>query len=155
MLAGFSDDRADEGPSAGPASLVGLELARDERLEGARVRTARAAARRRASAVAAAEQADTSRAESETKVDARPAADTEDTQDKPDSKEAQVMVDTLTPVLSDNWDADRSWTLAAYEDARRLPGAQDGARPGARTTSSSRSRTPACAVAAARASRPA
>ncbi len=25
------------------------------------------------------------------------------------------MTDTLTPVLSDNWDTDRSWTLAAYE----------------------------------------
>jgi NADH-quinone oxidoreductase subunit F len=25
------------------------------------------------------------------------------------------MVDTLTPVLSDNWDADRAWTLSAYE----------------------------------------
>ncbi|WP_030483126.1 NADH-quinone oxidoreductase subunit NuoF [Nocardioides aequoreus] len=24
--------------------------------------------------------------------------------------------DTLTPVLTDNWDADRSWTLASYED---------------------------------------
>ena len=28
VLAGFNDGRADEGPSAGPASLVGLELAR-------------------------------------------------------------------------------------------------------------------------------
>jgi NADH-quinone oxidoreductase subunit E len=28
VLAGFPDDRADEGPTAGPASLVGLELAR-------------------------------------------------------------------------------------------------------------------------------
>jgi NADH-quinone oxidoreductase subunit F len=27
------------------------------------------------------------------------------------------MVDTLTPVLSDNWDADRAWTLASYEQA--------------------------------------
>ncbi len=27
------------------------------------------------------------------------------------------MVDTLTPVLSDNWDTDRAWTLAAYEKA--------------------------------------
>jgi NADH-quinone oxidoreductase subunit F len=27
------------------------------------------------------------------------------------------MVDTLTPVLSDNWDADRAWTLASYERA--------------------------------------
>jgi len=25
-------------------------------------------------------------------------------------------VDTLTPVLTDNWDADRAWTLAAYEE---------------------------------------
>jgi NADH-quinone oxidoreductase subunit E len=29
VLAGFNDGRADEGPSAGPASLVGLELARE------------------------------------------------------------------------------------------------------------------------------
>lgn len=26
------------------------------------------------------------------------------------------MTDTLTPVLTDNWDADRSWTLASYEE---------------------------------------
>jgi NADH-quinone oxidoreductase subunit F len=26
------------------------------------------------------------------------------------------MPDTLTPVLTDNWDQDRSWTLGAYED---------------------------------------
>ncbi len=29
VLAGFPDDRADEGPAAGPASLLGLEIARD------------------------------------------------------------------------------------------------------------------------------
>ncbi|HLN77903.1 MAG TPA: NADH-quinone oxidoreductase subunit NuoE [Nocardioidaceae bacterium] len=29
VLAGFPDDRADEGPAAGPASLVGLDLARE------------------------------------------------------------------------------------------------------------------------------
>ena len=29
VLAGFPDDRVDEGPAAGPASLVGLELARE------------------------------------------------------------------------------------------------------------------------------
>jgi NADH-quinone oxidoreductase subunit E len=29
VLAGFPDDLADEGPSAGPASLVGLGIARD------------------------------------------------------------------------------------------------------------------------------
>ena len=27
------------------------------------------------------------------------------------------MATTLTPVLTDTWDADRSWTLASYEDA--------------------------------------
>ncbi len=26
------------------------------------------------------------------------------------------MADTLTPVLTENWDTDRAWTLAAYED---------------------------------------
>jgi NADH-quinone oxidoreductase subunit F len=26
------------------------------------------------------------------------------------------VTDTLTPVLTDNWDADRSWTLASYEE---------------------------------------
>ena len=30
------------------------------------------------------------------------------------------MVDTLTPVLTDNWDTDRAWTLESYEDARRV-----------------------------------
>ena len=30
------------------------------------------------------------------------------------------MVDVLTPVLSDNWDAERSWTLESYEAGRRL-----------------------------------
>ena len=25
------------------------------------------------------------------------------------------MTDTLTPILTDNWDAERSWTLASYE----------------------------------------
>ena len=30
VLAGFSDDRADEGPAAGPASLVGLQIAREK-----------------------------------------------------------------------------------------------------------------------------
>jgi NADH-quinone oxidoreductase subunit F len=27
----------------------------------------------------------------------------------------QTTIDTLTPVLTDNWDADRSWTLSSYE----------------------------------------
>ena len=73
VLAGFPDDRADEGPSAGPASLVGLSIARERgwtapdasggpaELEGA--------ASPEPDATRAAEQADTSRAESEARAD--------------------------------------------------------------------------------------
>ncbi|MCW2764973.1 MAG: nuoE [Nocardioides sp.] len=73
VLAGFNDGLADEGPAAGPASLVGLEIARE------RGWTAPESGRRTAelappsSPEAAAEEADTSRAESETKVDESPA----------------------------------------------------------------------------------
>ena len=68
MLAGFPDDLADEGPAAGPASLVGLGIAR-ERGWTAPPRATRPA---RSDGVAdtkaeAVEQADTSRAETETK----------------------------------------------------------------------------------------
>jgi len=67
VLAGFPDGRANEGPAAGPASLAGLKLARERGWEapnGNGVPT-----RRPRTAVEAAEQADTHRAESETKVD--------------------------------------------------------------------------------------
>jgi NADH-quinone oxidoreductase subunit E len=79
VLAGFPDDRADEGPSAGPASLVGVELARengwtapptdepDHRTDGNAGR--QADGKFTGSRAGAAEQADTSRAESEAKAD--------------------------------------------------------------------------------------
>ena len=67
VLAGFPDGLADEGPAAGPASLVGLELAREHgwtapgrRRDGATGSTAD-------TATEAVEQADTERAETETK----------------------------------------------------------------------------------------
>lgn len=71
VLAGFADDRADEGPAAGPASLAGLKIARE------RGWTAPATGRGALpggpqSAEAAAGQADTSRAESETRLDQSP-----------------------------------------------------------------------------------
>ena len=88
MLAGFPDDRADEGPSAGPASLVGVELAREngwtapstepERGHDGHPAASRAdgagssgggRAATSSSTTGAAEQADTSRAESESKAD--------------------------------------------------------------------------------------
>ena len=75
VLAGFPDDRADEGPVAGPASLVGLQIARErdwtapgfERRTTTRP-TAAGGATAQQSGAAAAELADTSRAESEAKI---------------------------------------------------------------------------------------
>ncbi|HET7326732.1 MAG TPA: NADH-quinone oxidoreductase subunit NuoE [Nocardioidaceae bacterium] len=79
VLAGFPDDRADEGPGAGPASLVGLEIARERGwkapdggdresdLAGAE------AAGKPASKQAAASGADSGRAETETEVEESPA----------------------------------------------------------------------------------
>ena len=70
VLAGFPDGLADEGPAAGPASLVGLEIARERGWTapgyGARGGTGAPGG---ASKTAAAETADTQRAESETKVE--------------------------------------------------------------------------------------
>lgn len=70
VLAGFNDGLADEGPSAGPASLVGLTIARERGWTAPGY-----AARGAGSGVAAdtkqeaADLADTSRAESETLID--------------------------------------------------------------------------------------
>jgi NADH-quinone oxidoreductase subunit E len=72
VLAGFPDDLADEGPAAGPASLVGLKIARergwsapesDERTRQPADATGEATAE---SKTGSAQQADTSRAETET-----------------------------------------------------------------------------------------
>lgn len=85
VLAGFPDGRVDEGPAAGPASLVGLELARDR---GWRAPEANGAtARSHGSAVEAAEAADTARAETEAKIEASPADTVHE--DKPKGKEAK------------------------------------------------------------------
>lgn len=65
VLAGFPDGLVDEGPTAGPASLVGLEIAR-ERGWTAPTGPAPAAVEAAGSKQDAVEQADTGRAESET-----------------------------------------------------------------------------------------
>ena len=76
VLAGFPDDRADEGPAAGPASLLGLQIARENdwaapESEQAQRPAKKTAAKKTTSASkrGAAKQADTSRAESETTVE--------------------------------------------------------------------------------------
>jgi NADH-quinone oxidoreductase subunit E len=75
VLAGFPDGRVDEGPGAGPASLVGLQLARDNKWTAPKPEQAKSldssAAGTKDSGTArtkagAAKQADTSRAETET-----------------------------------------------------------------------------------------
>jgi NADH-quinone oxidoreductase subunit E len=80
VLAGFPDDRADEGPSAGPASLVGLDLAHERGWTAPSAEEARRqgeggpdAESDSGAAKQAAEKADTGRAESEAKVADSPA----------------------------------------------------------------------------------
>jgi NADH-quinone oxidoreductase subunit E len=67
VLAGFPDDRADEGPAAGPASLVGLEIAREQGWTAPPAHASGETGSTADTASEAAEQADTSRAETETK----------------------------------------------------------------------------------------
>ena len=67
VLAGFPDGRVDEGPAAGPASLVGLEIARENGWTAPRGNEQGPTGSTADTATEAAEQADTSRAEAETK----------------------------------------------------------------------------------------
>jgi NADH-quinone oxidoreductase subunit E len=67
VLAGFNDGLADEGPSAGAASLVGLALARENEWTAPDTDTRGRPGSTADTATEAAEQADTSRAETETK----------------------------------------------------------------------------------------
>jgi NADH-quinone oxidoreductase subunit E len=67
VLAGFPDDLADEGPAAGPASLVGLGIARERGWTAPHPDTGSGSGRSADTKVEAVEQADTSRAETETK----------------------------------------------------------------------------------------
>lgn len=66
VLAGFPDGLADEGPSAGPASLVGREIARQRGWTAPSSDASGSAPAVAQTKVEAAEQADTSRAETET-----------------------------------------------------------------------------------------
>ena len=67
VLAGFPDDRVDEGPGAGPASLVGLGIARDRGWSAPSADASGDTGSTADTPTEAAEQADTSRAETETK----------------------------------------------------------------------------------------
>jgi NADH-quinone oxidoreductase subunit E len=67
VLAGFPDDLADEGPAAGPASLVGLKIARERGWTAPSTDAGGGAPALAGSKTRAAEQADTGRAETETK----------------------------------------------------------------------------------------
>ncbi|MFC6288025.1 NADH-quinone oxidoreductase subunit NuoE [Nocardioides sp. GCM10027113] len=66
VLAGFPDDLADEGPAAGPASLVGLEIARERGWTAPDAGRDAGDGRTADSKEEAVDQADTARAESET-----------------------------------------------------------------------------------------
>jgi NADH-quinone oxidoreductase subunit E len=66
VLAGFPDDLADEGPAAGPASLVGLQIAREQGWTAPAGSASGDSGAVPDDKVDAVEHADTSRAESET-----------------------------------------------------------------------------------------
>ena len=66
VLAGFPDDLADEGPAAGPASLVGLQIARERGWTAPDGSASGDAGAVPDDKVAAVQHADTARAESET-----------------------------------------------------------------------------------------
>ena len=66
VLAGFPDDRADEGPAAGHASLAGLRIARERGWTAPAADHGPQAVEQPVTEEAAVEEADTSRAESET-----------------------------------------------------------------------------------------
>ncbi len=73
VLAGFHDDRADEGPSAGPASLVGLNIAHDQNWTAPVDTAANSDTAPGSTEEQAAATADTRRAESETEIENSPA----------------------------------------------------------------------------------
>jgi NADH-quinone oxidoreductase subunit E len=69
VLAGFPDDLADEGPSAGPSSLVGLGIARERGWTAPHPDASGDPGSTADTKTEAVEQADTGRAESETKAE--------------------------------------------------------------------------------------
>jgi NADH-quinone oxidoreductase subunit E len=72
VLAGFPDDRADEGPAAGPASLAGLKVARERGWKAPEPSRRAVTGGHEQGAESAAAAADTSRAESETRLEQSP-----------------------------------------------------------------------------------
>ena len=110
VLAGFPDGRVDEGPGAGPASLVGLELARENEA-GPRPKPddAKAIERRQR------HRRDQGRARP-TQADTSPRRDRDQAGRGRGEGRARRVTDTLTPVLTDIWDAEQSWKLSTYED---------------------------------------
>ena len=154
VLAGFPDGRVDEGPGAGHASLVGLALARDNCWTAPTERRGRART-----------QGDRQRHRGD-QGRVRPPRPTPPGRDRDRGggqrqlraarrRTSRSDIDTLTPVLTDIWDAEQSWKLVDLRGPGRLRRRSRPRSAWTRTRSSRRSRTPACAAAAAPASRPA
>ena len=121
VLAGFPDDLADEGPSAGPASLVGLNIAREQgwtapTLKEAQAVRARARRGRGRHRVRQGRGQPRGRAPG-VRRQGRGVAGRRQARGQPGQPgRGRQVTDMLTPVLTDNWGAERSWTLSAYED---------------------------------------
>ena len=129
VLAGFPDDLADEGPAAGPASLVGLGIARergwtapDGPAAAAVATTYRWSLRRSGGPPPTpAASSPSPRSSRRRAAPTRPPPRRRRASDHPIRILAPLRFErgprmsTLTPVLTDNWGDERSWTLQAYE----------------------------------------
>jgi NADH-quinone oxidoreductase subunit E len=90
VLAGFPDDRADEGPAAGPATLVGLQLARSSSWTAPSAASSsgdEGATAGRTSTMGAVSQSQTQRAETETVLDQDTDAAATQSQDGPSTSD--------------------------------------------------------------------
>ena len=116
VLAGFPDGRADEGPSAGPASLVGLEIARAQGWTAPSSGAGNRVTEWRPAGLQDRRQGGRQDGCQDGRQDGGRGAGRHLTRRVGDAgRGGRGMTDVLTPVLTDNWDQERSWTLGAYE----------------------------------------
>ncbi len=119
VLAGFPDDRADEGPAAGPASLLGLQIARENDWAAPESEQKQRPAKKRREEDHGREQAGCRGAGRHlprgVRDDGRAVRRRDPRRGRRREEGGLLMVDTLTPVLSNAWDTDKPWTLDSYE----------------------------------------
>ena len=118
VLAGFPDGRADEGPTGGKASAG--RAAAGPRAQLDRAGSGHSAVRRSCRETVAARPRRSASGD-------QPGKESGDRIPGDSRLAERGLITVLTPVLSDNWDQIRAWTLASYQRVRRLRRAEDRA----------------------------